>query len=212
MSLQNAYLQLMTKWAGRLGSPFSQYRPTSALVAPFSQSPIGSTSAIFDASESLAFNAPSKFNDPLFAAIVDPRAVQPGDYLSNDSFGIWYVASTEPLKPILCVSCNRIITVTRPSPGPAGDNFYGGDNLSAAAPILTEYPASVLNGTKGERTDVKLPGDVRDPWVQVLVTAPSTVVIDTFDMIEDDLGRNFIISAAEQSNLGWRITAQQAET
>ncbi len=212
MSLQNAQILLMSKWGERLGDSFDQYRPQSALVPALSGPVIASPKAIFDASLSLAFNAPSKYNDPLFSAIVDPRVVLPGDYLVNATRGIFFVASTEPLKPILSVACNRTVSVSHPNPGAPGDNFYGGDNLGAAVQVINQYPASVLNGTKGQRTETNLPGDVRDPWVQVLLPAISGAIIDAFDLISDDLGRNFVISAAERTNLGWRITAEQAET
>jgi hypothetical protein len=211
MSLQSAYLQLMNKWAGRLGSPFDQYRPTTN-ACPLLDSPIGTVTAIFDASISLAFNAPAKYADPLFAAIVDPRVVDPGDYLVSAAIGTWFVASTEPLKPILAVSCNRTISIQRPSAPNPGRDFYGGATPPDDEPLMTDFPASVLIGTKGEKTTNGLPGDTRDPWWQILIPSPPDVVIRAFDLISDDVDRHFVVSAAEQTSLGWRLTVSLAET
>jgi hypothetical protein len=200
----------MTKWAGRLGAPFDQYR-TSTLTDPLSTLKIATISAIFDASIALAFNAPSKYANPLFAVIVDPRVVQPGDYLVG-SQGTWFIASTEPIKPILTVSCNRTISVSRPGSPMPGMNHYGGATPDSDEVLVTGYPVSILNGTKGERSDGNLPGDTRSPWVQILMPSPPGVIFRAFDLASDDIGRNFVVSAAEETSLGWRLTASLAET
>lgn len=208
MSLQNAYIRLNVKWSGKLGSSYDQYRPTVGINPTSSRYLIGSLPALFDASISLGFNAPSKYANPLFAAIVNPTSVQPRDYLIGAE-GTFFVASTEPLKPILCVQCNRIGTIYRPKPLAAGPGFYSGDNASARAELLTAIPLSELQGTKGERAAAEqLPSDSRMQWSELLLPAFPGVVLRQADRMTDDLGRNFVISAVELTDLGWRLTAE----
>jgi len=208
MSLQNAYIRLNVKWAGKLGSVYNQYRPTSGTNPTGQQYQIGSVEALFDASISLGFNAPSKYANPLFAAIVNPAAVQPLDYLIGAE-GTFFVASTEPLKPILCVNCNRIGTFFRPTPGAAGPGYYGGDKASSRTTLMTGVPLSQLQGTKGERNAAEqLPTDSRLQWSEILLPAFPGVTLRQADRLTDDLGRNFVVSAVELSDLGWRLTAE----
>jgi len=78
--------------------------------------------------------------------------------------------------------------------------------------LMTAWPASVLQGAKGEKDGAVLPGDVRLPWWAILLPAFPGVTLRSADIITDDIDRRFIISSAEKTDLGWRITAMQAET
>ncbi len=195
MALANAYLRLNVKWANKLGVPYSLFRPTGAStpLAPANQ--IQTLNALLDASLSLAFNAPNKFGNALFAAILNPKAVQPCDYLVGPE-GTFFISSTEPLKPILAVQCNRVISFERPSSGSPGSRLYGG---STSEPIASLIPASVLTGTKGERNvSETLPDDSRMPWETILVPAlPGMPMFQQADQFTDDIGRRFTVSAAE---------------
>lgn len=209
MALTNAYLQLMAKWAARIGSPFVQYRPTDPLSPYDSDGAVATLNAIFDASQSLAFNAPSMYNHPTFGAILDPQAVQAGDYLVSDAQGTWFIGSTEPLKPILGVQCNSTLNVVRPGTRtPSRSGYYGGEMQDT--PIITGYPGSLLNGTKGEASVVGLPGDTRQQWSAILLPPIPDAIIHQYDRVIDDLGRGWIVSAVERTNLGWRLTASYA--
>lgn len=208
MSLQNAYQRLNVKWAAKLGSTYTQYRPASGNDPVSAPNQIGTLSALFDASISLSFDAPSKFNNPLFAAILNPTAVQPRDYLVGAE-GTFLVASTEPLKPILCIQCNRVGTFYRPTPEPAQPTFYGGDISDDRTPLMVNVPFSELQGTKGERNAAEsLPTDSRMQWSNCLVPAFPGIILRQADRLTDDIGRNFVISACELSDLGWRLTAE----
>jgi hypothetical protein len=182
------------------------------LSGPISaQYQIGSLPALFDASISLAFNAPSKYANAMFAAIVDPTVVQPMDYLVGAE-GTFFIASTEPLKPILCVQCNRVCTFSRPTEAAPSPSFYSGDQPGARTPLLTDVPCSELQGTKGERVAAEqLPTDSRMQWSEILLPGFSGITLRQADRITDDIGRNFVISAVELTDLGWRLTAELAD-
>jgi hypothetical protein len=114
--------------------------------------------------------------------------------------------------PILCVQCNRMVSVLRviqsDSVGVIG---YGGDSSDVESALMSGWPASILQGTKGEANDARLPGDVRTPWWAILMPAFSGIILRTSDIITDDIGRRYIISSAELTDMGWRITAMQAQ-
>ncbi len=57
-----------------------------------------------------------------------------------------------------------------------------------------------------------LPSDNTVPyWTVLLAAFPGVIVLPT-DLMSDDLGRNATVSAAELTELGWRLTVKQAIT
>jgi hypothetical protein len=89
---------------------------------------------------------------------------------------------------------------------------YEGNTPDTQTPLATGWYASVLQGTKGEKNEVGLPGDVRNPWWLILLPQIPGVTLRTSDLVSDDIGRRYVISSAELTDLGWRLTAQQAQT
>jgi hypothetical protein len=116
--------------------------------------------------------------------------------------------------PILVVECNRTVNITRPQVQTAygAVSDYEGTTAANETPLMSGWPASVLQGTKGEKGGVALPGDVRDAWCAVLLPEAPGVILRAGDLIADELGRRYIVSSAELTDLGWRITAQQGQT
>lgn len=198
------------KAALRIGPAYSLYRPTSA-INPFSSGPVTTLNASFNA-EDMTYSRPNKYGKPTWFCLVDGSQVRVGDYLINAT-QTFFIAAMQPILPILAVDCNRTISVRRPQQQTGfGAQPYGGDTAAGETALMTGWPASVLQGTKGEKNEVNLPGDVRNPWWQILLPAFPGVVMGTSDIITDDLQRRYVISSAEQTDLGWRITAQQAQT
>ncbi len=75
------------------------------------------------------------------------------------------------------------------------------------------WPASALNGTKGEKTDIGLPGDTRLAWVLILLppSFPCQIVAGDVATTNDAQSRRYTLSACELTSLGWRITGALAE-
>ncbi|HHL2824774.1 TPA: hypothetical protein ACQ431_003005 [Citrobacter murliniae] len=157
----------------------------------------------------MKYSKPNVYGKSTWYGIFDGTLAQPFDYFSGIE-GVFFVAAMQQLLPILMVSCNRTINVLRPSmesgPGAIG---YGGDTAGTEVPLMTAWPASVLQGSKGEKNDVALPGDTKNPWFTVLVPYWDGVTLRTSDIITDDIGGRYRISSAELTDLGWRLTAQQ---
>lgn len=196
--------------AAKIGTAFNQYRPTSA-IGPVAGAPIATLNASFNAQD-MKYGKPNVYAKPLWYALVDGTQTAVGDYLIGAS-GTYFIAAQQPLLPILAVECNRTINLLRPQQlTGTGTVGYGGDTVANETVLMTGWPASILQGTKGEKGDTDLPGDVRNPWWAVLFPYSPGVALRTGDIITDDLMRRYIISSAELTDLGWRLTSIQAQT
>ncbi|WP_318833697.1 hypothetical protein [Burkholderia cepacia] len=199
------------KAAQRIGPLFTIYRPSSASNPISSGNIVTSLNASFNA-EDMTYSRPNKYGKATWFCLVDGTQTRVGDYLSNAS-QTFFIAAMQQTLPILTVECNRRVNLLRPyQVSGVGETGYGGDTAAGETPLMTGWPASVLQGTKGEKNEVALPGDVRNPWWIVLLPAFAGVTLRTADIITDELSRRYIISSAELTDLGWRCTAQQAQT
>lgn len=209
-TLQNRVYKGYGKAAKYIGPAYNLFRPISA-INPFSNGPLATLNASFNA-EDMTYGRPNKYGKPTWFCLVDGTQTMVGDYLSADA-GTFFIAAQQPILPILAVECNRTINVLRPQQQTGvGAVGYGGDTDANETPLMTGWPASVLQGTKGEKGEVNLPGDVRNPWWQMLFPAFPGVNLRTADIITDDMNRRYVISSAELTDLGYRCTAQQAQT
>lgn len=200
------------KAALRIGFMTDLYRPSVASNPLASGNKVASFNASFNA-EDMSYSKPNKYGHPTWYGVFDARGVQVGDYLTNAQDGTYFVAALQTILPVLLVQCNRTIDVRRPQlQAGVGAVGYGGNTDAAETPLLVGWPASVLQGTKGERAESNLPGDSRAPWWSILLPAFPGVTIAPFDVVTDDLQRRYVISSAELTDLGWRITASQAVT
>lgn len=197
--------------AQRIGPNFGLYRPASAINPLASGNLITTLPASFNA-EDMTYGKPNKYGKATWYCLVDGTQTQVGDYLVN-STQTFFIAAMQPILPILAVECNRVLNIFRPQQQTApGDNPYGGTTDANMTELLTAWPASVLQGSKGEKDGAVLPGDVRLPWWAILLPAFPGVTLRSADIITDDISRRYIISSAELTDLGWRCTAMQAQT
>lgn len=209
-TLQNRIYKGYGKAAIRIGPVFSQFRPTS-VTNPLGGTPIATLNASFNAMD-MKYGKPNVYGKALWYCLVDGTQMQVGDYLKSAS-QTFFIAAMQQTLPILAVECNRTLTVHRPAQqGSVGAVGYGGNTAATETMLMQGWPASVLQGTKGEKNETNLPGDVRTPWWAILMPAFSGVTLRTSDTITDDLSRRYVISSAELTDLGWRITCQQAQT
>ena len=158
------------------------------------------------------FVRPQGYGDALAHGIFDYAYTCPGDYLVQGDC-IWFVAAQGRLLPALCVRTNRVISFTRAeAPTATGTNSYGGVTAATVARLLTRWPASVIGSSGSGQPSADLPSDSSIPYWTVLLPAVPGVVLLPADLMSDDLGRAAIISAAELTALGWRLTVKQAIT
>lgn len=200
--------------AKRLGFTFAHYRPSSV------NSPIAPANLIGSLPLALVqnfnFAAPMKFGNAQWQALVDGSQVQVGDYFVGPAPGssrTVFIAGMWPMLPIQAVECNRVLNILRVGNEERqyGIGGYSGDTETTEVPLLTGWPASVLEGKRPQATDAKLPGDAKIGAWAILMPALPGVAIEFNDIITDDLARRYLVQSAELTPLGWRITAQQEE-
>jgi hypothetical protein len=138
----------------------------------------------------------------MWCGVFDAAYTLPGDYLVGPA-GTFFVASQMPLLPVQCIKTNRIVTVSRPAPPVLGG--YSGMVDGAADLELTAWPGSVLALTT--RVSGNLPETRFGNWSIMLPGLPAGP--RAADIVTDDMGRHFVIGAAEQSEVGWRLTARE---
>ncbi|WP_435607714.1 hypothetical protein [Pseudomonas knackmussii] len=194
--------------AKRIGFTYQQFRATSA-NNPLATTPLQSLPASF--TTKFDYSAPNKYGQATWLGLFDATQFQPGDFLVGHQ-GTFFVAAMQDTLPIYCVQANRTVTLLRVAmEDKVGQIGYGGDTPATEVPLMQNWPASILQGTKGEANEAKLPGDVRTPWWAILMPAWPGIVIRTSDILTDDLGRKYVISSAELTDMGWRMTAMQAQ-
>jgi hypothetical protein len=193
--------------AKRTGQPHAFTRPNSAISN--AQSPYLTQYASFN--QDFGYSKPNKYGVATWCGVFDGTQCNVGDVISGPA-GVYFIAAMQYTLPIYCVQCNRTISVLRVTPDSGvGIGSYGGNTAENEVVLMSGCPASILQGTKGEANDAKLPGDVRTPWWAILFPTFDGVVLRTSDIITDDIGRRYIISSAELTDMGWRITAMQAQ-
>jgi hypothetical protein len=203
------------KAAQRIGLPYDLYRPTGP-NNPIGGAKIATIPAAFTVHGpgNFEFGKPSDHKTPLFHALLDGTQVLLGDYLvsENNPQGPFFIAAKDAGVPILAVQTNRTISAFNPGPTLAvGANAYSGTTLANETAILTNWPASVLLGSRGVR-DQQLPEDAGYGSWRVLMPAWPGVVIRPGTILNDDVGNRMIVVSAELQDLGWRIDATQAVT
>lgn len=158
------------------------------------------------------FERANTYDHPLWNGIFDAAYTQVGDYLVQPS-GTWFIAAQQSLMPVLCVRADRIVSLTRPAaPISTGVNAYGGITAATNMPLLTNWPASVRSASAAGVPPADLPGDSSVSHWTVLLPAHPEVIVQFSDLMTDDLGRNAVVSSAELTDLGWRLSVRQAAT
>lgn len=200
------------KAALRIGYDNAVYRAQSATSTPIAPAnKVATLKASFNA-EDMKYSRPNKYGKATWWGVFDRTTTLVGDYLVGPD-GTFFIASQQTILPTLMVECNETLDVLRPQTQTGvGALDYGGNIDATETPLMTGWPASVLQGTKGEKTETSLPGDVRSPWWLVLMPQYAGVIIESDDILKDNLGRRFVVSSAELTDAGWRMTAMQART
>lgn len=196
-----------------LGSPYNHYRAIDANNPTAPARLLGSLKAWITADQKgMGVLAPG-YAKPFWYGMFDPTLTQVGDYFIGP-LGTWFITSQNIPMPMEVVNCNHTITISHPADmGSFGaQSQYGGDQRSTEIAIAVNWPCSMLQGTKGETGSTKLPGDVKQPWVQILLPAIPGVNLRNNFIATDETGQRHIMSSCELSSLGWRITAALATT
>jgi hypothetical protein len=195
--------------AAAAGTSCQWYRPSSAQSPILGGNWMGTLQVLFDTAPNLMQRTPRRRDKPeeWFGAF-DTTGVAVGDYLTTPSSETVFIAAIDPFRPARLVLCNRTVDIRQPAAkiGYGAIAGYGGDTRAAEMVLAGCWPCAVVQGSKGETGDTRLPGDVKLPWSIVLLpTIPGVVLRNDLIMI-DDLNFRHVISQAELTPLGWRLS------
>jgi hypothetical protein len=194
--------------AQKLGETCTWYRPLDALRCVVSEAVMGTILCYFDPSFQFTAKAPNLYGKPVYGALLDRTKTLPGDYLSAPS-GVYFIAGQQPLLPTIAVQCNALVNITRPAgaiPLTPGINAYSAETAATDQPLMTGWPASLLQGGRTQTSRADLPGEVQNKGFTGLLPYWPGVIFRTADRVSDTTtGKMLTISAAELTDLGWRL-------
>jgi len=213
LTLQDRLNRAGGRAAAVVGVPHDLLRPTGTLE------PLGPASRILRLNAAFRplggrVTRPVVFGETLWEGVFDAAYTKPGDILRRiDTGAIHFIAAQQSLLPTLCVRASRLIDVTRPAAAASpGLNAYGGTVTATDTVLATAWPASIL-GVGGQGTGQSgIAADFSAGAWQLLLPGTLNVAIRIGDRIADDLGRVAVIATAELTDLGWRVSARQANT
>jgi hypothetical protein len=207
------------KAAAILGATFTLYRPNGP-GAPIVAGNVVATLPIAIASDPRLMGLkPVESKDEHAYAAVDASIARAGDYIVGVRVLVgqartetWWIDSMDTPAVARVIRCSRVLTFTRPGASAPGAGYYGGDLTTNEAALLTSWPAAVLQGTKGEKSEVNLPGDTRLPWVAIALPSSVPVQLREGDFAVDDQAQpmRYAVSGAIQTARAWSLTASLA--
>lgn len=203
--------------AKKIGPMHDVYRPSGAADPISIGNKIGALNASFTPhnASGFSFDRPSDHSSPLFHGLYDLRTTQRFDYLvSQEDQATFLILSQGVAMPPLCVSCQRTVSVSRPhGAADVGLNPYGGNVVATEVPVMTNFPASLLEMGKGRNKQTgDLPGDVGAGAWQLYLPYVDGVLLRDSDILVDDLDRRYVLGVCELQDLGWRCKAMQMVT
>jgi hypothetical protein len=149
------------------------------------------------------FTQPVGYEVALWRGYFDASYTRVGDYLVHQN-EVWFIAAQHSLLPVLCVRTNRIISITR-QVTPATGTPTSSATAATSITVISEWPASVLGTAPQGRPLTDLPGDTRIPTAVALLPHTHGQILQSADVVTDELGRAAIVVATELSDLGWRL-------
>lgn len=210
LTLQDRIFYGRGKVAQHIGLPCDVYRPNNA-TAPLSNQ-VTRLNVALNAADS-KYTKPNLYNKPVFYADLDGRQTQPGDYLVRVSDGaMFFIAAQQPLLPIVAISCNAQVIVRRQAASTTvGAGPYSGivNPATILGTVDTPWPASILLGGRALAA-AGLPADVKESGWRILLPPSVPLTIESDDRLEDERGRGFWVESAELTDLGWRLTVNEA--
>jgi len=203
------------------GLLYSHYRPTNdgcPLTTPLSIS----FPALFapnknQMSPKTQFGTPVSYGVAVWQAFMDGTEVLPGDYFvandaqNNPTKQTFFIASMQPLLPIMAVETNETITVERSvTPGQVGLLPYGGERESTMTTLLTDWPVSMLLKGKKEKNPTGLGSDTPQTEMEVLLPFIQGVTPELWPgdfFVAVNRNTRYVAQNVELTDLGYRIRA-----
>lgn len=184
--------------AKRLGQPFQLHRPLTNNINPLPNK-IGDIKVALNA-ESMNFERPNKFGQPIWWAVADGRLLQVGDYFIG-STGTFYVASMQSNLSIQCVECSTTISIYKED---LTSRIKIGQNL-----VISGLPVSLLRDNNGS-TGLDYPDSYGSGEFKFILPPINNGIqyLAGYTII-DGSGNRYIIRVVERTDMGWRFWTQK---
>lgn len=207
--IQNKIYKGYGKAAERLGSTHAIYRSASAINPIQNPNLIGNQ--LISVDQDFTYVKARKYGDPTWQFMAeDGLSLQKFDFMVN-SQNTYYIVDIKPverLNPPICVECNTTLTITRPY-----DALIPGNNppvsyqIGSAQALYTNCPASLIEGSRGDNQNMKLPTSVRMPLYKILLPFLGNVELKSGDIIQDAKNIRYALTSIELTGLGYRLQA-----
>lgn len=214
-----------TKAARHIGRPYKVYRPVQRRRPIQLLGARPDILATFSPKQDFEFKAPPGVKDVIQSCVTDDTGLMHGDYLLGPN-GTFFVSQIGHLTAPVCVLCNHTLELRRlGAPAGFGAQPYRAETAQEEV-VIAKLPGSVIRSSQGGRPEAGLPGAPPVPevlilWPDLSQIGPSDrdqnlnpvsqawradeMIIRTSDVIADDMGRRWNISAAELTRFGWRL-------
>lgn len=132
-----------------------------------------------------------------------------GDYLRGPR-GVLFVVALAALRQPVCVLTNASIDVLRASGSMApGLNGYGGVTESSLAVILGDWPVQFTSAGGGGRSGALPTDGGQTNWSVVMPRTP--VSIRASDLLQDSVGRRYVVMTVQETEMGWWLSVRGTE-
>lgn len=195
------------KAAKRLGSTARHYRAVSPF-SPLDAQPLRELSASF--ATDYHYARAVRFGQATRIGIFDAEGFEAGDIMVSTG-GTFFVAAMPLLQPVLCVRTERLVSIRRTAQAgsDSGLQDYSGTTAASEKLMMSGWPASILLSRGGEHSPLKLPGETRSAWHNILMPAFRGLSLHAGDFVTDEAGQRYVVSGTELTDMGWRLTALQ---
>ena len=186
--------------ARKYGAPFALYRPKGA------NQPLGAHNKVRDIAVALRPAGRWTGNGratAIWDATLDSSYTVEGDYLAG-SEGTFFIATQRAASPVICVLTNCRVTMIRPSFATQGG--YSGLYSTGGAAVIRDWPAHStripsLEAINRQATPIA---------TETLLLPKLPVSVCVGDVVMDGSDGSAVVMNAEQTALGWRVTARAA--
>ena len=202
--------------ANKSGLPCDIYRPISNSNCLTNQIFTNIPFLIFPASSGYKVLGTNGYGKVTWFSIHDLTTTQVGDYIIRQyDNAIYFIASQKALLQPLLIECNKVVSFKRPDAGLniGPSSGYSGDLQVTEVLILNNINVSMIQGTKGEKADIVLPGDTRMPWYSVFMPFifGETILVNDI-MVDESNGDRYKVSSCELTDLGYRLSVAYGMT
>ncbi len=189
--------------AGQVGVVCNVYRPNGISAPIASANLIQSLPVYLEPAEKLQ-------ERPEWIGTFDYSYTRQGDYLVDVGGTTYFIGAQTGLAAVVCVQTNAILSVTRPvAVSNFGADGYSGVVDSLMQGLICEWPASLV--VSGRAKDGEAEDNMGLAAWEIMLPVMSVIPL-VADVVTDDLGRIFVVTAAERSLLGWLLHVKQASS